>query len=271
MNPIPVVIPFYLNHRQLDKCIEHLRNQTVKVQVYIHDNSEDNIYFTRAINVGLRAFMQSEPLNPYIIILNQDMYLESDAVEEMVRFMDTMPDCGIGMPLHISPNNPNEVIFGGGLATFPIGTVGCGPLDTFSENHQIRWASACCWIMRTSMIREIGLLDENMQLVGSDSDYCFTARSRGFQIWNIVKARGVHEGGVSKEHGEPHIYMRKVLDMDYFCRKWITGELYSFLSHPTVPSTREDLADEIANIREQAMQFAQQAQNERVDNNGMDA
>ena len=264
--PTPVVIPFYKNREQLDKCLEHLVQQSVKVQVYIHDNSEENIYFTRAINAGVRAFLQSAPNEPYIIILNQDMYLESDAVEQMVAFMDATPDCGIGMPLQISPKNPNEVMFGGGLATFPIGTVGCGPLQSFKESHQIRWASACCWIMRTAMVREIGLLDENMQLVGSDSDYCFTARSRGFQVWNIVKARGAHEGGVSQRHGPPDIYARKVLDMDYFARKWITGELYGFLSHPTVPSSREALADDIENIRSQAMQFI-----ERIKANGMDS
>ena len=99
---IPVVIPFYKNREQLDKCLEHLRNQTVHVQVYIHDNTDENIYFTRAVNVGLRAFLKNDPQEPYIIILNQDMYLEAGAVEEMVKFMVGTPDCGIGMPLQLS-------------------------------------------------------------------------------------------------------------------------------------------------------------------------
>lgn len=263
MKAISVVIPFYKNRRQLDKCLGHLRNQKQKVEVYIHDNSEENIYFTRAINVGLRHFMQSEPNQPYIIILNQDMYLQPDAVEEMVKFMDSRPQCGIGMPLQLSENDPEQVIFAGGLSAYPTGTTGVGKLTVFTENSQIRWASACCWIMRTRMIREIGLLDENMQLVGSDSDYCFTARSRGFQIWNIVKARGVHEGGASKDHGSPELYERKIRDMDYYARKWITGELYQFLSHPDTETGKEQIMPYIGKIREQFNEI------ERI-KNGMD-
>jgi len=253
--PVPIIIPFYKNRKQLDKCLEHLRNQTCSVQVYIHDNTEQNIYFTRAINIGLRYFLAQTPTEPYVIILNQDMYLESQAVEEMVAFMDATPECGVGMPLQLSHEDPNEVIFGGGVAAYPIGTAGCGPRKEFQKNMQIRWASACCWIMRTRMMREIGLLDENMQLVGSDSDYCFTARSRGFQIWNIAKSAGIHEGGVSKAFGSPELQARKVLDMDYYARKWITGELYELLAHPDVPSTREELIADIENIRDQVAEL----------------
>jgi len=252
---VPVIIPFYRNQDQLDNCLLHLRKQTVPVQTFIYDNSQENIYFTRAINAGLRFFLERVPQQPYIVILNQDMYLQPDAVEVMVEFMDSTPGCGIGMPLQISEDDPNEVIFGGGVGAYPIGTAGVGPLASFARNQQLRWAAACCWIMRVAMIREIGLLDENMQLVGSDSDYCFTARSRGFQVWNIVKARGVHEGGASKCHTEPDIYARKVLDMDYYACKWITGELYSRLSHPTVPSSREELVGDIESIRNEAIRI----------------
>jgi len=253
--PVPVVIPFYKNQAQLDKCLEHLRAQTLAVKVYIHDNSEENIYFTRAINAGLRAFLEDDPQIPYIVILNQDMYLEKNAIEEMVLFMESKPRCGIGMPLHLSKDDPDEVIFAGGVGAYPIGTAAVGPVASFPKNAQVRWASACCWIIRTAMVREIGLLDENMQLVGSDSDYCFTARSRGYEVWNIVKARGVHEGGASKCYGSPELQARKVLDMDYYVRKWVTGELFQTLNHPTVAATREELHEHIENIRGQCEQL----------------
>ncbi|MHC4156224.1 MAG: glycosyltransferase family protein [Planctomycetota bacterium] len=239
--------------------MEHLRNQTLGVKVYIHDNSEENIYFTRAINAGLRAFLDDDAHTPYIVIINQDMYLEPNAIEEMVRFMESKPECGIGMPLHLSKDNPEQVIFAGGVGAYPIGTAAVGPLAVFRENAQVRWASACCWIIRTAMIAEIGLLDENMQLVGSDSDYCFTARSRGYEVWNIVKARGVHEGGASKRYGSVELQARKVLDMDYYVRKWVTGELFQFLNHPSIAATREELSEHIQNIRGQCAELARQA------------
>lgn len=34
-------------------------------------------------------------------------------------------------------------------------------------------------------------------LLGSDSDYCFTDRSRGWKVLRIAGARGIHEYGAS--------------------------------------------------------------------------
>lgn len=248
---IGIVIPFYKNRQQLDKCLLHLRAQTLPVEPYVHDNSDDNIYFTAAVNKGLHHFMNLHDRSEHIIILNQDMYLENDAVKEMVKFMDHTPDCGIGMPLQLSVENPNFVIFAGGVQAFPIGTVAVGPVDTFKENRQIRWGSGACLILRKSMIQEIGFLDENMKLVGSDSDFCFTARSRGWQIWNIIKARGVHEGGVSVEcYGSIELNLIKANDMDYYARKWLTGELYRQLTHPLVDCRKETVDGQLSYIRE---------------------
>jgi len=45
---IPAIIPYYKNKNQLEKCIAHLKDQTVEVETFIRDNSDDNIYFTAA-------------------------------------------------------------------------------------------------------------------------------------------------------------------------------------------------------------------------------
>jgi len=86
-------------------------------------------------------------------------------------------------------------------------------------------------VLRKEMIREIGLLDKNFVLIGSDSDYCFTARSRGWQVWRIAGAKGVHEHGVSGVITDEDIEILKVTDMVYFGKKWLTGELYKELAY----------------------------------------
>ncbi|HUV64796.1 MAG TPA: hypothetical protein VMW24_12925, partial [Sedimentisphaerales bacterium] len=60
-----------------------------------------------------------------------------------------------------------------------------------------------------------------------------------------------HEGGASTYEGSPELRARKLLDMDYYVRKWVTGELFHFLNHPTVPATREELEEPITHIRGQ--------------------
>ena len=74
---IPVIIPFYKRQDQLDRCIEHLNKQSLDVEIFIRDNSTDNVFFPKAINEGIRKFLDQDWR--YIIALNQDMYLEPTA------------------------------------------------------------------------------------------------------------------------------------------------------------------------------------------------
>ncbi len=226
---IPAIIPYYRNKSQLEKCVSHLKAQTVEVEVFVRDNDEDNVYYTAAVNEGIRKYL-SRPCK-YILVLNQDIYLEPTAVEEMVGFMDSHPDCGIGAPLQLYGQNPEYVIFAEGCEAFPMGKHQHGPLREFTEDKQILWANGAGMILRKEMILEIGLLDENYVFIGSDSDYSFAARLRGWQVWRIARARGIHEHGASGKLCDPSIELLKIKDMIYFGKKWLTGDIYRELSH----------------------------------------
>lgn len=225
---IPVIIPSYKKPEQLAKCVAHLKAQTVGVETFVRDNSIDNVYFTAAINEGIRNYLDKDC--EYMLILNQDMYLEPDAVEQMVGFMDSHPQCGIGTPLQLHSENPQYVVYAGCLEAFPFGKHQQGPISEFTEDAPLFWGNGACMILRKQMIREIGLLDKNLVFIGSDSDYCFTARARGWQVWRIAGARGVHEHGASGADGDAGMDLLKINDMLYFGRKWLTGGLYRELS-----------------------------------------
>lgn len=224
---IPVVIPAFKAEAKLARCLQHLENQTMSCRPYIRDNSVDNIYFTAAINEGLRASLDAKP--PYILLLNQDMYLYEDAVAQLVSFMELHPRCGIAQPLQVHQDERQFVICGGGLEAFPFGKHSHGPLADFQDS-EIHWCNGACMILRVDMIRDIGLLDENLRFIGSDSDYCFTARARGWQVWRCAAALGVHESGGSSEVSNPVLEQVKVEDMLYFAKKWLSGDLYRSLS-----------------------------------------
>ncbi|MHC4327800.1 MAG: glycosyltransferase family 2 protein [Planctomycetota bacterium] len=225
---IPVIIPAYKNKNLLDRCIAHLKQQTVEVEIFVRDNSVDNVYFTAAINEGIKKYLAED--GEYILVLNQDMYLEPNAIEEMLKFMDSHPQCGIGTPLQLHPENPDYVVYGGCLQAFPFGKHRQGPLSGFVKDEPLFWGNGACMILRKEMIREIGLMDKNLVFIASDSDYCFTARSRGWQVWRIAGARGVHEHGASRAVADADMDLLKINDMLYFGRKWLTGGLYKELS-----------------------------------------
>jgi GT2 family glycosyltransferase len=254
---VPAIIPAYGSPEQLDKCLAHLRNQSVPVEVFIRDNNHDNVYFTAAVNEGIQKYLHHN--YPYILILNQDMYLEPTALAEMASFMASHPECGIAAPLQLHAHDPDRVIWGGSFEPFPVGKHRHGILAEFTQDQQVPWCSGSCMLLQKKMIHQIGLLDENFVFIGSDSDYCFTARARGWQVWMVVRARGAHEYGSSKAGSDPTLELLKAKDMLYFAKKWLTGDLYKTLAHDAAACTPAQIEESVRRLERLHDQWAKPA------------
>ena len=226
---LPVIIPAFKKPEQLERCLAALRAQTTPVEPFVHDNNADNIGFTRAVNRGLRhAFDRREP---FAIILNQDCYLRPDAVEHMLDFMNRKSRCAIGGPKQVSSLDEDAIIHGGCTQAFPFGKhiTGRASNDDCNISAPMPWVNGACMIARMDAVLDFGLMDENMFLIGSDSDWCYTARLRNWEVWYIADAICVHEQGASaKAPPEMLESMRK--DMTYWRDKWVGSAAFSRLS-----------------------------------------
>lgn len=228
---VGITIPFYKRKDQLEKCNKAIENQTYKVkEILVHDNTEVNLGFTKAVNIGLKHFMDE---TKYTIVLNQDCYLKEDAVEKMVEFMDNNPLCAIGGIKQISTNDDNLIIHGGCQKAFPGGVhiIGSVEKGDCSKNLKMPWVNGACMIVNNQLMKEFGVMDEQFYLICSDSDWCYTARQRGFEVWYIADAICYHEDGISKDTKRSDEVERLMkLDTVYFADKWIAGGNFRELS-----------------------------------------
>jgi len=229
MKKIPVIIPVYRGEEELKKCISALEEQFYKpIEIFIRDNNKDNVLFTAAVNEGLTRYSYSDAYD-YILVLNQDAYVERDALIKLVKCMELNPGCGIACPIQLSFKN-GPVNWGGSLDAFPFGQHLCRTADSYEKDFETYWANGAAMLLRTSMIREIGLLDKNMRFICSDSDYSFTARSRGWKIIVAVESLVYHSAGSSCAIVNEFLDSIKIRDAIYFANKWLTGDLYKSLS-----------------------------------------
>ncbi|MDH7598436.1 MAG: glycosyltransferase family 2 protein [Sedimentisphaerales bacterium] len=266
---IPVIIPFYGRSDQLERCIEHLRCQTVSVEIFVRDNNVNNVFFTVAVNEGILRYLDTDC--QYMIVLKQDMYLDPTAVEAMVEFLETHPRAGIAGPLEHTPSQPEGWVLAGGLDAFPLGKHACIQKARLTADRQVHWANGSCMILRKEMIRRIGLMDENYKLICSDSDYCFTGRSRGWEVWVVAGAYGVHEHGISAGSSNPSLELMKVNDILYFGAKWLTGDLYrriSFEGQRLGPNDIQELIARYRQVRASLLQSMQGATAQVAANTG---
>ena len=226
---IGVVIPHYKAPEALQIAIAHAQKQRgVQTEVFVRDNSEDNILFTRAVNEGLRRFAYSDQYD-YVLVLNQDANLREECLQQMVQTMNQNPQAGICAPIALSQDK--SVNWAGSAEAFPWGRhVGYNLTQLPKQPFETYWINGACMLLRTTMLREIGLMDENMKFICSDADISFTARARGWKCLVVPSALVEHELGGSASTTNSWLNKIKLEDQLYFARKWINGDLYRMLA-----------------------------------------
>lgn len=228
---MPVIVPAYKRPDQLEKCREALKAQkSITAALTVHDNSEDNIGFTKAINRCLRMLMRED--YPLALLLNQDCYLKPTALKAFGDFMQAHPRCAIVGAMQLHSQDEDIIVHAGCKQAYPNG-VHIGGLVSRGECNEARqmpWVNGACMGVRMDALKEFGLLDEGMFLVGSDSDLCYTARLREWEVWYSPDIRCVHDFGESVTPTSKTVadIMRK--DMAYWRDKWVGTTAFARLS-----------------------------------------
>ena len=240
---IPIVIPYFRAPKALEKCLTAIRGQdSIPTELFIRDNSEDNILFTKAVNEGLRKFANTGAAQ-YILVLNQDAYLRPQCLSHLLQTMQDYPKAGIVIPVAVTPNN--QVTSFAALQAYPWGMSRGGALEEIPKDpYGTYWANGACMLLRVKMIHEIGLLDENMRFICSDADYSFTARSRGWDVMVAPNALVEHTLNSSGNVANPMIEEVKLADQLYFGQKWLSADLYRYLAFEGQALSPQVIAEE---------------------------
>jgi GT2 family glycosyltransferase len=238
---VPIIIPFYKEHDKLRNCRAAIDAQTQPgCETFVRDNTHDNILFTAAVNEGLAKYCYRDDVE-FVMVLNQDAYMQKDCVRRLLEFMKAHPDSGIACPIQYAeaeggPRGPMQtlgqrrVTWGGSYQAFPFGVHQKDDLASYKAPFETYWANGACMMIRVATIRECGLLDRNMRFICSDSDFSFTVRARGWKVHVVPDALCEHSLGASGGASNLAIQAVKVRDAMYFTQKWLSGGLYRQLA-----------------------------------------
>lgn len=209
-----IILVLYGGRKDIDRCIASIEKYCNNYNLIIEDNNKENRGFTRAVNEGILAGNA-----PYVWLLNQDAVVLEGAQEALIERFDYSPKVGIAGSMQIDYDD-RDIIRHGGVynSGFPAGVhkggrISMGHCRLPEKSIWINFASA---MFRREMIRHIGVLDENMFLLYSDSDYCYWARYRGWDVWYEPRSKVLHRlGQASKSVSEWH-----QKDRQAFMDKW---------------------------------------------------
>lgn len=167
--------------------------------------------FSYGNNIGIRTALSAPEPPEYIMLLNPDTLLKSGAVKHLVQFLQTHTQAGIvGCSFENQDGSDWNIAF-----RFPslIGFFDQGArigIINHLFNHktiarhmsgttpsQVDWVAGACMLLRTSMIKNIGLMDEGYFLYYEEVDFCLKASRAKWQCWYVPKSRVMHVSGHS--------------------------------------------------------------------------
>ena len=222
---IPVTILSYRQPAKLARCLAALEAQRhVISDMYIHRNDDVNLFCSGGFNAGLRRWLdRGIDGAEYHALVTQDCQLAPECLWRLSEFMDDTPRCGIAGIKQIAEDG-DTIIHGGCTQAFPNGIHigGSKAAGNCSESALMPWVNGSVMMLRRRCIQDIGLFDENMKLVGIESDLCYRARVANWQVWYCAEAECTHEAGGVSGNPSPELVTIFQDDMLHWGNKWMS-------------------------------------------------
>jgi N-acetylglucosaminyl-diphospho-decaprenol L-rhamnosyltransferase len=172
-------------------------------------------------------------LTKYVVLLNPDTVVRSGAIEALVSFMDENPSAGIaGSRLEHVDGEPQVSAFrfhspwSEFEASARVGILSRllarrrVAMDVEDRPHKADWVAGACMIIRTNVIREIGLMDEKYFMYFEEVDYCRRVKRAGWSIWYVPESRVIHLVGKSSGIGDTTLGRRRLPRYWFESRQW---------------------------------------------------
>jgi GT2 family glycosyltransferase len=161
---------------------------------------QQNLRFAGGTNAGLRYAMDHGA--ELLLLLNNDTTVDRKFLSAMVSRILSSDTIGMVAPKIYYSDDPQRIWFAGGRISLWSGTmrhVGLREVDRgqHEQPREIEYASGCCILTRTSVVRRTGLLDESYFMYTEDADWCMRLRALGYRIVYEPQAEVWHKISVS--------------------------------------------------------------------------
>ena len=200
----------YPNHEVIvvDNCSEGNDAQILEEEFgdYVRViRNEKNYGFGEGCNTGIRYVLKrSHP--KYILLINNDVVVQPDFLDELVKVGEDDPQVGIVGPkiYYYDYDGRNDVIWSAGgrvrwwaLRINP--QIGDTDDDTakYQATTSVDWITGAVMMFKACLTEEVGLLDARYFIGHEDIDYCLKVRKRGYKVVYVPGARAWHKVGAS--------------------------------------------------------------------------
>ena len=219
--PLAVVIVTYNGGQYIHKCLSSLSGSSIPTRIIVVDNNSNdntidilrsdfpeveimllskNLGFGKANNIGIKYAFQSGA--EHIFLLNQDAFVNSDALEELITLQKSNNDFVLFSPLQLNGDGSKlDYKFGVHLSkSFNIGQILSDSIifKNIKRFYEVEFVNAAAWLLSRTAVKEIGLFNPVFEHYGEDFEYLHRIHIKGFKVGLSTKAIAYHDRDQNK-------------------------------------------------------------------------
>jgi GT2 family glycosyltransferase len=184
------------------------------------------------------GFKKANPKNEYILLLNNDAYVEQETLVKSLEYFEKNVNCDVlGCKLHFedgrfqpsagflpTPSTVWSWIWG--LEIVPLIGKLFSPFHPkdptfFEKDREVGWVMGAFLFMKREVFAKSKGFDENFFLYGEEVEWCRRAKEAGYQIWYTPSFSVTHLDKASAK-GDPKelakIFRREILGIVYYMK-----------------------------------------------------
>jgi GT2 family glycosyltransferase len=195
------------------RCIQQVRDwQSLTAELWIVDNASAerdkdkiisafpgirmirnpvNLGFSGAVNIALRAILK-ESESP-ILLLNNDAMIEEGSLAQLISTLNENERIGFVGPLLYSAGSEHKLIAAGSRNPVLHHQVAVRTIPVGRSMSEVDFISGSVALLRCSMLRKVGLLDEDYFFGTEVADLCHRARQQGYTAVVDTRAVAYHD------------------------------------------------------------------------------
>lgn len=218
-----------MQHGWIEKCLESLRKSTMEITPIVIDNlstdgtrdfvpqtfpeaiwmpQEENLGFGKANNIGIKYALEHDA--DYVLLLNQDATLHTDALKLMVEASDGE---SLLSPLHLNGDGTGlDEMFRISIKIkedIPDGIQDIRQLP--GKRYKAGEICAACWLMPVGLIRKVGGFNPLFYHYGEDNNYYQRMVYHGVDTLLVPAAKMQHDREL---YGNIRVYNEKLMRRD---------------------------------------------------------
>ena len=168
--------------------------------------NETNLGFAEGNNVAIRYALEQGA--DYVLLLNNDTVVDAQMLKRLVEGAESDDRIAIVGPRICYFDEPQTIWSTGGILQphrMPV-MLGLNEIDEGQHDalREVDWVTGCALLIKSSVVRRIGLIDDRYFIYFEENDWCSRAKRAGFKILYVPEARMWHKIQPRHQALSPH-------------------------------------------------------------------